>query len=151
MVTVVPVSLGVAGDIASVAGLVISVIVWLQVRSIKRSFVLRARLPELLVALRAISADLLKVLKNSDMQPGDPRAELARLNALLTHLMDKVERPQREMAKRILDVSREGGSRRLVTVSWKEQQQRDEVWQVYFGVEESIESLTQVNKDSKWS
>jgi hypothetical protein len=85
-----------------------SIIVLIQVRSIKRSFLMRARLPEILSALRRMNADLLKGLGNSGSPTWDPRKDLARLNAVLASLEGKADRPQRELVEIVRHKSAQG-------------------------------------------
>jgi hypothetical protein len=148
---VVPEWVGLAADVASIAGLTITILVWRQVRSIKRSFVLRARIPEILIALKSINANLLNGFGAPGEPSRDPRADLARLHAVLVNLLQKVERPQRALVKALQDEIREGNRLTALNLPLLQGISRDAIWQVYFGVEGLLESLKQVTKDNKWS
>jgi len=148
----VPDVLSWAADVGSLLGLVITCLVWRQTRALKKAFVLRARLPELSTALRAISSDLLKHLQDSSPDAQGLDAAIARLNALLANLSQKVDGSLHRMIQTLLGKS---GGKRSKLLSWRGSGRSgvsvEQAWGVYGDVQGLLEALNQAAKDSKWS
>jgi hypothetical protein len=143
---------GIFGDVASVAGFFITVGVLLKVRSIERSFIFKARLPDLLKELKKTSANLLDTLQREEDLSRDSEKELARLSALLKSVSSKVKKSQRAEVNVLLRLSRGTDAPwpiwRFVPIRALSKEQ---VWTVYNQTEGLIESLKQAMQDSKWS
>jgi hypothetical protein len=150
--TTVPVWLSFAGNVASLVGLLISIAVLGQTKEIKRSFVLRARLPELSTDLKAISSELLKSLENAVADAQGSDAPILRLKSLLINLMPKVDGSQRKMAR---DLLKKCGGIRYRLLFWQSEKRttlsNDKLWEIYGDTQGILEALVQARKDSKWS
>jgi hypothetical protein len=99
---IIPAWLSFAASVASVAGFFISLAVLAQTREIKRTFVLRARLPELSADLKAISSELVKSLENTVADSQGSDTPILRLRSVLISLMPKVGGSQLKMTRDLL-------------------------------------------------
>lgn len=142
---VVPGWLSLTADIATLAGVLVTVSVWIQTRAIKKSFVSKARLPELSKSLREICAKLLENLQ-------EPDAAVARLDGLLISILPKVDRPQRRI---VLSLRKKCRQRANGPFPWaasgKRSLSESEVWALYTEAQGLLEALSQAVRDSKWS
>jgi hypothetical protein len=150
--TTVPVWLSFAGSVASLVGLFISIAVLGQTKEIRRSFVLRARLPELSTDLKAISSELVKSLENAAADAQGSDAPILRLRSLLINLIPKVDGSQRKMAR---DLLKKCGGIHDRLFFWQSETRtilsNEKLWEVYGATQGLLEALNQARKDSKWS
>lgn len=149
---IVPDWVSLTADTGSVVGLIITIAVWFQARAIRKSFVAKARLPELSTNLKAISSDLLKRLEDRSSHSQDFTPVIARLRGLLTNLQPKVNGSQHEMVRVLLKLC--GGEYSRIFF-WKSGASHsfttDRVWRIYGDTQGLLEALNQAAKDSKWS
>lgn len=138
----------IVADVSSILSFLGTLVVWWQVRSIKRSFLQRARLPELSKELSRISKALLEVLRDPSRTFGK---EVARLIAVLFSLTTKTERIERDLVTGLLIKC---GVRHPRWALWKTIDPlpltRVRAWEIYEESEGLIESLTQSQKDLEW-
>lgn len=143
--------LDVAGGLASILGLIITFRVWRQVKTIKRTFTLRGRLPELSTAISDISRELLNTLSSEDVQSSHFRAQIERLNGVLINLMALIDNPQRGMARQLHVAC--GGNPGLLSRFRRRHSKpisRDRAWDIYYKSQGLIESLEQTAQDLHW-
>jgi hypothetical protein len=146
----VPTWLSLTADIASLVSVLVTFAVWFQTRSIKKSFALKARLPEISTTLTEISTSLLRGLQ--DGIGNATHADIARLNALLVNLRPKLSRSERELVTKLLDRCGTRPHRWTIWTGAKRSHlSRDEEWEIYNETQGLIEVLRQVTKDSNWS
>jgi hypothetical protein len=142
---IVPDWLSLSADIGSLAGLLITIAVWFQTKAIRRSFVLKARLPELSRSLRLISSSLLENIDESS-------EAIARLDGLLISLTPTVDPPLRRIAIGLRKQCRGVSNQRYPwELGKKSPLSKEEAWAVYTGALRLLEAMNQMVKDSKWS
>lgn len=129
-----------------VFGFLITVYVMIEVRSIKRSFLSRARLPELVRDLEKAGSALNASLDGWPLRRNDARSQIKIAASLLhsaTSILPKEERRIASAANEKLRAAAERFDR-------PEFEQADPVWDLYSDVQSTITSLKQVSKNLKW-
>lgn len=132
--------------ISSVIGLLVTGFLYYEARSIRRSFLTRARLPEIMKELVAAVSTLSKNVKDwkSDKQP--TLLVLQEVKALLENISPKVSKPERvKVDAYLLKLSPSNSSVQI------ERFEADQIFKLYNELVGLVSTLKQVNKDSSWS
>jgi hypothetical protein len=135
--------------ISSIAGLGISCWVLYEARSIRNSFVLRGRLPDLLRALQASGRNLSTSLGNWPQVQNDALAELERIRSMFMTIEGKLSRIDRARCASVLrkmQPHRPWLGRRKVLRDLTS----NEVWDLYTEILGVTEWLRQHEKDLRW-
>jgi hypothetical protein len=127
-------------DSASVLGLLVSVYVLLEVTTLKRRFLCKARLPQLKNAISKHAARISEKLNNFDDCAHELDAELSRCVASLTSLKYKTDRETKNMTKALEKKIR----RRDYPL------QKDQVWSIYNDIQGLAARLGHLHEDMKW-
>ncbi|MEW6347699.1 MAG: hypothetical protein AB1646_01440 [Thermodesulfobacteriota bacterium] len=133
--------LGVVGSVASLVGLLISGLVWRDVRRIRAFFLARARVPELIRAIQMHMAKLERCLEAYERSRTDFHSEMARTRGTLANLAPKLPRHAKKEVHAFLNalhVLSRGAS-------------KEEVRRVFDRLVGLLASVTQLEKDMKWS
>jgi integrase len=96
----VPVWLSVVADVASVASLSVTGIVWWQIRDIRRSVMRNARVPEALRDLQKYSDELRQNLKGWPELEREANAVLAKVDSVLINVLPKLVGAERGKIKK---------------------------------------------------
>lgn len=142
--------LSTVADVLSIIGFIVGLFVFYNVRAIRRSFILKARIPEAAQELKRLTSDLSKQMGQWPQQSTQVHATLERLSAILSNLLPKLAGDERKRVSKLLRSLRRPwwqflGSHRAVRF------QKDEIWELYGMAEGVIELLKQSHKDSRWA
>ena len=124
--------------ISSVIGLVVTVFLFIEAREIKKSFIRKARLPDLNNELNSISSKLNDILNNWDKK--DFMVELGKLRGMLEQGKAKLHNDDKEAVGSLLK------SLEVVNSELSE----DQAWELYTNFQYVTSRLQQTEKDSKW-
>lgn len=136
-------ALALAGDICSVLGLIITVVVFVKVRTIQRSFLVQARLPILRKKIRAHSAALSNMLNDFSSVNPDLEPEIRRCNANLENLCTKLDGSQAANVQRAKTFT----SELLKQAAPIDKSQIRKLHVALVGIEEELGNLTE---DMQW-
>ena len=129
-----------------VVGFAITVIVMLQVASIKRSFLSRARLPEILKDLERAGSALNAQLGEWPKRKNDARAHIRVASTLIATAIPLVHaqlKPPLKTTLRVLEAAVRDFNDPKFNLP-------DAAWDVYSEIQSGIVHLTQAVRNSKW-
>ncbi len=133
--------LGILGSGASLVGLLISGVVWWNVRRIRSFFLARARVPELIRALQIHMTKLERHLEAYEESRSDFHSEMAKTKATLINLAPKLPRTTKKEVDVFLIA--------LQVVS--RSASKEEVRRVFDRLTTLLASVRHLEKDMKWS
>lgn len=136
-------------DLLSVVGFFMTLWVLALTRTIKRTFALRARTPQLRKALTVKVNTLRPLIKAWPQNRNEALGVLANARALLENLQTKLPRNERTAVDRIvreLNGRRIGLFRRMHPAEYSE----DDLWKIFADLQAIITSLEQREKDVTW-
>lgn len=135
-------------SICSILGLLVSLFVLIEAKKIRKSFLRRARLPEIMKELTQANNNLSKNLKNWNESKRNGLEQLSIAKGLLENLEGKL--PDKERKKvRIFCKKLELKKMFIFTVPIANIE-ADQAWELYTQLTGLITSLEQLSKDSRW-
>ena len=141
-------NIGNLGSLASILGLLLTIFILLEARKIRKSFILRARLPQLIRDLTTSTSQLSEHLKilEEDKQPA--LKSLAEVKALLDNISSKLPAEEKKKVESYLLRLRPRSFyffRSTVT-----DLDEDSAWVLYTELSGLVMALKQLEKDSRW-
>ncbi len=133
-------NLSLFGSVASILGLLVSIYVLREIRNLKKKFLFRARVPQLLNAIKGYSKGISSKLRDFEGSKRELETDLSKCNATLKNLSLKVDGNAKEITKRLTKKIRKQ----------KQPLKKDEIWEIYNDLQALIESLSHLQKDIKW-
>lgn len=136
-------------DILSLIAFGMTVWVLHETRSLRRTFALRVRTPQLRRSLVATAKSLPPLITVWPQKRNDTLQVLANTRAILENLRSKLPRGERIPVKRLvraLHGRRTGLFRRMPVSEYKE----DDLWAIFADLQGLITSLEQREKDATW-
>jgi hypothetical protein len=145
----IPAWLSPLADVLSLIAFGMTVWVLVVTRSLKRTFALRARTPQLRRSLAATAKSLPPLIGAWPQRKNDTLQVLANTRAILENLRRKLPRSERASVKRLVrDLhGRRNGLFRHVPLS---QYEEDDLWTIFADLQAMITSLEQREKDATW-
>jgi hypothetical protein len=143
------ITLAEGGDIASIASLIITVIVFFQVRTIKASLLLNSRIPETIRDLEKASEELREALKGWPDTELHAKATAQRIEGILLNFVPKLAGADRRKLKQVHALLRRTKSIRYKLFPQNVSERKDAMWDVYLTLVGGVEVLRQRNKDYK--
>jgi len=141
-------NLNTLGALASIVGLLITLLILNEAKKIRRSFLQKIRIPEAYKTLSEISR-LLSTLISA--WPGEKQQilkELARIRSILLNLKSKLDGDDKRQAESLI---RKLGYKKLF---YRRQDlsklNKDDLWNIYSELIAIVELLKQTNNDIKW-
>lgn len=135
------ISLSNIGSWASIIGLVLTIFVLLNIRSIKQFYLFSARVPELLEKLTKHAASISTHQKNYPTTHQELTLELAGVEMVLNSLYDKVNRKTKKSVKKTID---------SIILPKTGQASKDEIWSIYIQIHKLITEVEELQSDLKW-
>lgn len=129
------------GNIASIIGMGISLYVLFEVRNIKRRFLFKARIPELVASLRKQAKELNSLLRTFDRSANEIEAALSVCEATVANLAPKLQGETRKAARSF----QEHVKQRQAPIS------KEYTYQLYAKLQALIEAVSHVERDINWS
>lgn len=145
----VPDWLSPVADVLSLVGFGLTVWVLIVTRSLKRTFALRARTPELRRSLERSAKKLPSLLGAWPQSKNETLALLANARAVLENLSAKLPRSERGTVDRLVRNmhGRRAGMFTYMTISHYTD---DDLWKIFADLQGVIASLEQREKDASW-
>lgn len=145
----VPNWLSSVADVLSLVGFGLTVWVLIVTRSLKRTFALRARTPELRKSLEGSAKKLPALLSEWPQSKNETLVLLASARAVLENLSEKLPRSERGAVDRLIGEMhgrRAGMFASMATANYTD----DQIWKIFAGLQGVIASLEQREKDASW-
>lgn len=136
-------------DILSVIGFGITIWVLIVTRSLRRTFALRARTPELRRSLNATAKSLPALLSDWPAKKNETLVVIANAHAVLENLLAKLPRNERASVARLAKTMRgrrTGFFGHLPIAAYTD----DDLWNVFADLQGVIAGLEQREKDATW-
>jgi hypothetical protein len=143
------ITLALTGDIASIASLIITIIVFFQVRTIKASLLLNSRTPETIRDLEAASDELREALKGWPDTELQAKTAAQRIDGILLNFVPKLAGAERRKLKEVHALLRRTKSIRYKLFPQNVSERKDAMWEIYLTLVGGVEVLRQRNKDYK--
>ena len=137
--------IGVIGTWSSILGFLISVYVLLEVRQIRRQFLLRIRIGDLLQALRIQAAEMSIRLNDFEESRHEVDIILARCESTLRSILPKLSGAEKRPTKHLITLLR--SYHRPGWLRKKSKFDLDEAWRVYTALQGIIESIGHLRDD----
>lgn len=134
--------------ILSIVGFAISIWLLIMAKDIRKSFLRRARLPEVIKELNSASKKLSEHLKNWTTDEKEVIMQLSISKALLENLIPKVPEAEQKKCKDFINTM--APKKFYIFSSQFSKVTEDQAWVLYTLLSEVTTMLTQLAKDSKW-
>jgi hypothetical protein len=139
-----------AGDIASLIGVVVSAIVLRQTFAIKKTFLRKVRVPELLKRSERLSQDLLDGL-DPKAPPADSLGAICRIESVVRSLINKSNKQETGLANDLLQKCSEERKRLSAISAFPVQGSAQSAgWEIYSDLIVLIEAVRQGYEDSRF-
>jgi hypothetical protein len=129
-----------AGDIASLASLGLTLLVYFNVRKLRRAYLFTARVPELTDELSGKASELARLHVTNAESKSQIQVLMAESDVLLRSLKLKVSGSSRVAVKAVL----------IATAEYQLNDSADIVWRVYVAMQKCLAELRQTQLDLKW-
>ncbi len=133
--------LTIAGSIASIIGLAVSLYVLIELKKIKKHYLVRVRLPEQIRELEQLTNAISKNLMDYEINLNKINLDIKKLEPILTNILSKIPARLRKKTKNMIK-SLEKSQKNLTKVKVREIYEESLVF---------ICSLKEFNKDLPWS
>lgn len=145
----VPALLSPIADILSLLGFGLTVWVLIVTRSLKRTFALRARTPELRKSLEASAKKLSALLGRWPESKNETFALIANARAVLENLSAKLPRSEKSAVACLVKEMR-GRREGWLTYTPIARYTEDDLWKIFADLQGVIASLEQRERDASW-
>jgi len=139
-----------SATISSIAGIFVTIFLFVEARKIRKSFLRRARLPIIAKDLSKITSDIASRLKNWSDSRKSVVEKFATVKGLLENLKAKLpseeQKPIREFLERLQPKKYLVFKSHLSELS----KDKDKAWKLYIDLNTIVIRLEQLVKDSKW-
>jgi hypothetical protein len=144
-----PMALSIIADVASIASLIITIVVAIQVRWIKRSILVVRRIPGAIQDLEKNTEELRETLKDWPRLDHQSKSALQRIDGILVNFLPKLNGAEKKKLSQphVLIKRRISVRNRIFPLS--EAQRKDAMWEVYYSLLGGIEALKQRDKDNQ--
>ena len=136
------------GSAASIIGLIVTIFLFVEARSIRKSFLRRARLPELNKDLAKAASKISVHIKTWESDNEATLEEFSHAKALLENIKKKLPDEERKMVERYLNRLQPKGLFKKREIS---DLNREEAFQLYSELTGLVTSLRELAKDNTWN
>tara|TARA_R110001583_G_scaffold195126_1_gene369548 strand:- start:1642 stop:2088 length:447 start_codon:yes stop_codon:yes gene_type:complete len=136
------------GSISSIAGLIVTIFLFLEARKIRNSFLRKARLPEVTKELVKVTSEIAESLKKWDTDKTPALETFSKVKALLENIRPKLPSDEKRKVENYLNRLQQK-KYFIIKISISELNE-DSAWELYTELSGLVTSLQQLAKDSKW-
>ncbi len=129
------------GNAASIIGLLLTIMIFINLRNIKRFYIFTARVPELLEKMRQHAGKISSYQEDFSNSGQEIELELAGAEITLKSLKGKVSRRTKSSIKRVL---------KAVKNYDRTEKDQDKLWAVYVEIHKLIAEVQELQSDLKW-
>lgn len=135
-------------SISSILGLVVTLFILTEARKIRKSFLRRARIPEITKELNVKSKNISKGLKSWDTEKNTVNEQYSVVRGLLENISKKL--PEDEKLQVEIYINSLKTRKYLFLMENLVIEDEDQAWKLYAELSRIITRLEQLQKDSKW-
>ena len=135
------VTLSNVASVITIIGFIFTVIMFFDIKSIKRYYFLAGRLPEVTEKLRTHASNMNEYIDNFDLSIKEISLEIARLDVVLSSLGNKLDRQSAKSVVQLQEKIRHYKPK-------KEGQER--LFEIYVDLHTILEELDELQRDAKW-
>ena len=129
------------GNIASIIALLLTIVIFFNLRNIKRFYSFTARVPELLEKMGKHAGQISSYQQDFSNSSREIELELGKAEIVLKALKNKVSRGTKSSVKRVL---------KAIEYYGRTEKDPDKLWTVYVEIQKLIEEFQELQSDSKW-
>jgi predicted PurR-regulated permease PerM len=129
------------GSVASILGLVLTILIFLSLRKIRRFYVFTARVPELLDKLTKHAGKISEYQKEFSNSQQEIELELSKAEVVLKSLKKKVSRQTKSSINNVL---------KTVKTYYNSISDSKSLWEVYVKIQILIDEIKELQLDIKW-
>jgi hypothetical protein len=129
-----------ASDVASIASLGLTLLVYFNVRKLRRAYLFTARVPELTEELSGKASEISRLHRTSAESKSQIQVLMAESDVLLRSLKSKVSGNSRMAVRAVL----------LAIAEYQMNDSAEIVWRVYVAMQKCLAELRQTQLDLKW-
>lgn len=129
------------GNTASVAGFFVSLYVLFEVNKIRKNFLFKARIPQLIKALKEYAKNFSSNLQSFDNSEREIETNLSESLSTLKNLKGKVSGDSKHETKNLIKKIKK--RKKPIT--------KDDLWEIYNDLQALINSLGHLHEDTQWS
>jgi hypothetical protein len=133
-------AIALASDIASIVSLALTLLVYFNVRKLRRAYLFTARVPELIDELSAKASELLSLHGSGAQSKSQIQVVMAEVDVLLRSLKSKVGGSSRSAVNAAL----------IATAEYQMNDSAEVVLRVYVAMQKCLAELRQIQLDLKW-
>lgn len=142
-------SINTIGSWASIIGLVVTIFLFIEARSIQKSFLRRARLPELNRDLAKATSEISVHIKTWENNKEPALEKFSHARALLENIKKKLPEDERKLVENYLNKLQP--KRSLLKKREISDLNRDEAFKLYSELNGVVTSLRELAKDNTWN
>tara|TARA_R110000796_G_C14556618_1_gene434413 strand:+ start:600 stop:1046 length:447 start_codon:yes stop_codon:yes gene_type:complete len=137
------------GSVASIIALIVTIFLFIEARSIRKSFLRTARLPELNKDLAKAASEISAHIKTWESNKEPALEKFSHAKALLENIRKKLPEDERRMVEKYLTQLQP--KRLLFKKREISDLDRDEAFQLYSELNGLVTSLRELAKDNTWN
>tara|TARA_B100001063_G_C16748468_1_gene548896 strand:+ start:971 stop:1417 length:447 start_codon:yes stop_codon:yes gene_type:complete len=141
--------INIIGSAASIIGLTVTIFLFIEARSIRKSFLRTARLPELNKDLAKATSEISSHIKTWENNKEPALEKFLHAKALLENVKKKLPQNERRMVERYLNLLQP--KRSLLKKREISCLDRDEAFKLYSELNGLVTSLRELDKDNTWN
>jgi predicted PurR-regulated permease PerM len=130
------------GSVASILGFLLTILIFLSLRIIRRFYVFIARVPELLSKLIEHAGEISKYQKEFSDSQQEIELELSKAEVVLKSLKKKVGRQTKSSINKVLKT--------VKTYNNNSFNDSKRLWKVYVKIQILIDEINELQSDNKW-
>lgn len=138
-------------SISSIIGLLITIWVLRETKNIRKSFLTKARLPDVIKELECIATNLSKTIPEWATNKQDTLTEISRCMSILKNIEPKLTA---SIKKDVATILEEFQRKKSITNFWTKKSiselSIDEIWHLYSQLQFVLEGLKQKKHDMRW-
>lgn len=143
-----PVAVAITADVASIASLIVTGLVALQVHTLKKTLLARTRIPEAILDLEKAANLLRESLKEWPDQGSECDEVIQRLDSILVNIVPKVSGAEKRKVSETRSLIKKRTSIRSKLYPPHADERKNEMWDIHNALAGTIEALQQLNKDN---
>lgn len=128
------------GNLASIFGLIITIVILINIKNIKKYYFSKIRIPQLNEALKNLSSNLRELGTNYPKSENDLKINLGRITVIVESLQKKVPREMRTIIKELLEKINKTEKRI----------NQEKVGSLYIDIEKFLLKLEEHENDLEW-
>ena len=138
-------------SLSSIVGLIVTGFLLYEAKKLRDSFLMKARLPDIITTLKSIATNLSSIINSYDQSKGDILTDLGRCRSILVNVKPKVSANiKKDIDDLIQKIRKEKNFVLFKMSNISSDYTEDELWNIYTDIQTVIEGLDQHKQDLRW-